>query len=102
MKLGSIVIACLAQASTDAVSDTDRKINPLQRLNRLVEFGDEILNSGSFNNKPARWITNWVRKIAVNGQRMEKAFTRGDQRCGYDSDSEQYVGKKSFEAFEKI
>lgn len=99
MKLGSIVIACLAQASTDA--DADRNVNPLQRLNRLVEFGDEILNSGSFNNKPARWITNWVRKIAVNGQRMEKAFLRGDQRCGYDSDSEQYV-IKSFEDFEKI
>ena len=85
MKLGAIVLAGLATA------DEERKVpprHPLQRLNRLVEFGGEILNSGSFNNKRAGWIENWVRKFSANGERMEKAFTRGQQRCGY-YDSEQ-------------
>ena len=81
MKFGSIVLAGLVSAS-----DEDRKVpprHPLQRLDRLVEFSGEILNSGSFNNKGAGWIRNWSRKFQVNGERMEKAFTRGQQRCGY-------------------
>ena len=46
MKLGSVVLAGLVSAS-----DEDRKVpprHPLQRLDRLVEFSGEILNSGSF------------------------------------------------------
>ena len=81
MKLGSLVLAGLVSAS-----DEDRKVpprHPLQRLDRLVEFSGEILNSGSFNNKGGGWIRNWSRKFKVNGERMEKAFTRGQQRCGY-------------------
>ena len=81
MKFGSIVLAGLVSAS-----DEDRKVpprHPLQRLDRLVEFSGEILNSGSFNNRGAGWIRNWSRKFKVNGERMEKAFTRGQQRCGY-------------------
>ena len=84
MKLAAIVLAAVASA------DEDRKVpprHPLQRLNRLVEFGGEILNSGSFNNQRAGWIENWVKKFSKNGDRMEKAFTRGQQRCGfYDSE----------------
>ena len=81
MKIGAIVLAGLASA------DEERKVpprHPLQRLNRLVEFSGEILNSGPFNNHGSEgWIDNWVRKFSINGDRMEKAFTRGQQRCGY-------------------
>ena len=52
MKLSTIVLVSL-------VSADDKKVpprHPLQRLNRLVQFSDEILNSGAFNNKSDKWI----------------------------------------------
>ena len=90
MKLDAIILAAVASA------DEDRKVpprHPLQRLDRLVEFSEEIFNTGAFvhewspNNVDSDWVANWIRKFKVNGDRMKKAFTRGNQRCGfYDSE----------------
>ena len=65
----------------------DKKVpprHPLQRLNKLVEFSEEILNE---------WYTflpskdSWVAKFAANAERMERNFNRDNQRCGfYDED----------------
>ena len=61
----------------------DKKVpprHPLQRLNKLVEFSEEILNE---------WYTflpskdSWVAKFAANAERMERNFNRGNQRCGF-------------------
>ena len=79
MKLSTICLASL-------VSATEKKVpprHPIQRLNRLVEFTSEILNSGAFNNKSAKWIKMWEIKFANNAERMENNFTRGNQRCGF-------------------
>ena len=79
MKLSAICLIGLASA-------TEKKVpprHPLQRLNRLVEFTSEILNSGAFNNKSAKWIKMWETKFANNAERMENNFTRGNQRCGF-------------------
>ena len=46
MKVSAVLLAGL-------VSADERKVpprHPLQRLNRLVEFTEEILDSGHFNN----------------------------------------------------
>ena len=77
MKLSTICLAGLASAQEKKVPPR----HPLQRLNRLVEFTSEILNSGAFNNKPERWINMWEEKFANNAERMEKNFKRGNQRC---------------------
>ena len=79
MKLSTICLVGFASA-------TEKKVpprHPLQRLNRLVEFTSEILNSGAFNNKSVRWIENWELKFARNAARMEQNFSRGNQRCGF-------------------
>ena len=79
MKLSAICLVGFASA-------TEKKVpprHPLQRLNRLVEFTSEILNSGAFNNKSVRWIENWELKFARNAARMEYNFSRGNQRCGF-------------------
>ena len=61
----------------------DKKVpprHPLQRLNKLVEFSEEILNE---------WYTflpskdSWVAKFAANAERMGRNFERGNQRCGF-------------------
>ena len=81
MKLSTIVLAGLATAD-------DKKVpprHPIQRLNRLVQFTDEILNSGAFYRQSQRWIQMWAKKFGNNADRMEKNFKRGNQRCGtYD------------------
>merc|ERR1711920_100437 len=65
----------------------DKKVpprHPLQRLNRLTEFTEEILNDW-FNFLPSKGA--WVAKFANNAARMERNFSRGNQRCGfYDED----------------
>ena len=79
MKLSTIYLTGLASA-------TEKKVpprHPLQRLNRLVEFSSEILNSGAFNNKSKQWINRWEQKFANNGNRMKFNFKRGNQRCGF-------------------
>ena len=68
------------------VTGDEKKVpprHPLQRLNRLVQFSDEILNSGAFNNKSEKWINRWTNKFAKNAGRMQTSFTRGNQRCGF-------------------
>ena len=82
MKLSTIVLVSL-------VSADDKKVpprHPLQRLNRLVQFSDEILNSGAFNNKSNKWIDRWSNKFSINANRMKTSFTRGNQRCGFYDD----------------
>ena len=79
MKLSTICLAGLASAQEKKVPPR----HPLQRLNRLVEFTSEILNSGAFNNNSEKWITRWERKFSKNAGRMEKNFIRGNQRCGF-------------------
>ena len=79
MKLSTIYLTGLASA-------TEKKVpprHPLQRLNRLVEFSSEILNSGAFNNKSIKWINRWEQKFSNNGDRMKFNFKRGNQRCGF-------------------
>ena len=79
MKLSTICLTGLASA-------TEKKVpprHPLQRLNRLVEFSSEILNSGAFNNKSIKWINRWEEKFANNADRMQVNFERGNQCCGF-------------------
>merc|ERR1712048_1012336 len=65
----------------------DKKVpprHPLQRLNRLTEFTEELLNDW-FSWLPSK--DAWIQKFATNAERMERNFNRGNQRCGfYDED----------------
>ena len=79
MKLSTIVLTGLVSADEKKVPPR----HPLQRLNRLVEFSDEVLKSGAFNNKSDKWINRWSQKFSKNARRMENSFTRGKQRCGF-------------------
>ena len=78
----------LTQAVLFAVAAADEKKvpprHPLQRLNRLVEFSEEILNEhfGFWKRKD-----KFVSKFSKAADRMEEAFTRNEQKCGfYDSE----------------
>merc|ERR1712002_777023 len=84
MKVAPTLLFALSSAAEDEKKVPPR--HPLQRLNRLVEFSAEILND---------WYTflpsqeKWIDKFAVNAERMERNFNRGNQRCGYyDANSE--------------
>merc|ERR1712226_1406587 len=66
-----------------AAASEDKKVpprHPLQRLNRLTEFTEEILNDW-FSFLPSK--DNWVAKFARNANRMAGNFERGNQRCGF-------------------
>ena len=61
----------------------DKKVpprHPLQRLARLTEFSEEILNDW-FDFLPSK--DAWIQKFATNAGRMERNFLRDNQRCGY-------------------
>jgi hypothetical protein len=78
MKFSAAVLATVAVAQ-----DGDRKVpprHPLQRLNRLVEFTEEIMNDW-FSFLPSQQA--WIDKFANNAVRMERNFNRGNQRCGF-------------------
>ena len=78
MKLSSAVIVAVATAQKDEKKVPPR--HPLQRLNRLTEFSEEILTN-HFD-----WLasqTSWINKFKKNSDRMERNFERGNQRCGY-------------------
>ena len=79
MKISAIFVAGLVSANQKKVPPR----HPIQRLNRLVQFSDEILNSGAFNNKSKKWIERWSLKFSRNADRMQNSFTRGNQRCGF-------------------
>ena len=78
MKLTTILLVGFASADEKKVPPR----HPLQRLNRLVQFSEEILNSGAFN-KSDKWINMWSKKFSTNADRMQKNFKRGNQRCGF-------------------
>ena len=70
----------------------DKKVpprHPLQRLNRLTEFTEEILNDW-FTFLPSK--DSWVAKFAANAERMERNFNRGNQRCGYYDENSEHGG----------
>ena len=77
MKLSAAVVVAAA------VSATEKKVpsrHPVQRLNRLVEFTEEILTDW-FDFLPSQQA--WINKFATNAARMERNFERGNQRCGF-------------------
>merc|ERR1711953_280052 len=76
MKFSPALLFALASAN-------DRKVpprHPLQRLARLTEFTEELLNDW-YSWLPSK--NSWVAKFKANAARMEKNFRRGNQRCGY-------------------
>ena len=78
MKISPIYLVSLTAA--------EKKVpprHPIRRLNRLVEFSKEILDSGFFNHKSGKWNSIWKNKFENNAGRMEKNFNRGNQRCGF-------------------
>ena len=79
MKLGSsLIIASVAYASKNEKKVPPR--HPTQRLARLVEFSEEIMTH-HFD-----WLHSkqaWINKFQKNGDRMQRNFERGNQRCGY-------------------
>ena len=80
MKISSALLFAVAAAD-------DKKVpprHPLQRLDRLTEFTEKLLNEW-FTFLPSK--DAWVTKFANNAERMERNFKRGEQRCGfYDED----------------
>merc|ERR1711887_218602 len=77
MKFSSALLFAVA-----AVAE-DKKVpprHPLQRLARLNEFTEEMLNQW-FQFLPSK--DAWITKFATNGARMEANFNRGNQRCGF-------------------
>merc|ERR1712131_388242 len=77
MKFSPAVIVALASAQDE------KKVpprHPLQRLERLTEFSQEILTDW-FSFLPSQQA--WIQKFANNAERMEKNFSRGEQRCGF-------------------
>ena len=68
----------LAVASAD-----DKKVpprHPLQRLAKLTEFSEELLNDW-FSWLPSK--DAWIQKFKNNAKRMDRNFGRGNFRCGY-------------------
>ena len=81
MKLSSVVLFSVAAANEKKVPPR----HPLQRLNRLVQFTDEILDTW-FGFLPSK--DSWKNKFETNAGRMEKNFNRGNQRCGFYDDAQ--------------
>ena len=74
----------LTQALLFAVASADDKKvpprHPLQRLERLNQFTEEMLTTW-FDFLPSQQA--WIRKFRANGDRMKKNFQRDEQRCGH-------------------
>ena len=76
MKFSPAVLVAVASA-------TEKKVpprHPLQRLSRLVEFTEEIMDDW-FSFLPSQQA--WKDKFATNAGRMSRNFERGNQRCGF-------------------
>ena len=78
MKFSPAVIVAVASAQQGEKKVPPR--HPLQRLNRLVEFTEELMNDW-FPWLPSQQL--WIDKFAINANRMQKNFDRGNQRCGF-------------------
>merc|ERR1712131_132123 len=77
MKFSPAVIVALASAQDE------KKVpprHPLQRLERLTEFSEEILTDW-FSFLPSQ--QKWIQKFKNNAERMQVNFERGNQRCGF-------------------
>ena len=77
MKFSPAILVAVASAQDE------KKVpprHPLQRLNRLVEFTEEIMTDW-FSFLPSQQA--WIDKFAANAERMERNFNRGNQRCGF-------------------
>ena len=82
MKISPAVIVAVASAQNGEKKVPPR--HPLQRLNRLVEFTNEIMTD-HFPFLPSQQA--WIGKFERNAERMSRNFERGNQRCGfYDED----------------
>ena len=88
MKLSStFAIVAVASAQKDEKKVPPR--HPLQRLNRLTEFAEEIMVT-HFD-----WLASqqaWINKFKTNTERMSKNFSRGEQRCGYYDSTQTHGG----------
>ena len=78
MKFSSAVIVAVATAQNDEKKVPPR--HPLQRLNRLTQFAEEIMVT-HFDWLPSKEA--WINKFNKNSERMGRNFERGNQRCGY-------------------
>ena len=78
MKISPAVIVAVASAQNGEKKVPPR--HPLQRLNRLVEFTEEIMNDW-FSFLPSQQA--WIGKFERNAERMARNFERGNQRCGF-------------------
>ena len=75
MKLSTIIFA-VAAAEEKKVPPR----HPLNRLARLTEFSQIVLTD-YFDFLPSQ--QSWINKFALNAERMERNFQRGEQRCGF-------------------
>ena len=90
------------------VSADDKKVppgQPLDRLNRLTELSNDILNNW-YSWSPSK--NAWIQKFTNNAKRMERNFKRGSQRCrSNDENSISHDGPStnsgisSFDEFER-
>ena len=85
MKILPTAVVALAAAQKGEKKVPPR--HPIQRLNRLVEFTEEIMNDW-FGFLPSQQA--WINKFANNAKRMEKGF----KRCGFYNENVPHGGPK--------
>ena len=72
----------IAAVALAVVAAEEKKVpprHPLQRLNKLVNFSEELMNDW-YGFLPSR--DRWIAKFDRNAQRMKRNFERGNQKCG--------------------
>ena len=74
MKFSTIFLAGLVSANEKKVPPR----HPIARLDRLVLFSAEILDSGAFN-RSKKWTNRWRNKFENNADRMKLSLNR----CGF-------------------
>ena len=93
MKFSAALLFAVAAAEEKKVPPR----HPLQRLARLTQFSDEILNEW-FDFLPSK--NSWIGKFANNADRMERNFRRNNQKCGfYDEDQHPHGGPEGAPTF---
>lgn len=75
MKFSAVILASIAAADRPEAPSY-----PIRRLNRLVQFTYELIDEwyGFLESKEL-----WIQKIQTNAAQMERAFSRGNERCGF-------------------